>query len=264
MEKQAAKTIGDFREDCRRSRESCVTHELHPSNAHKELASIVMESLASTGSEELFMEVEEEVRRIVLRDLRHYKRTGQRTLIYYHMGKYEDGELKARAAITTLAAAKLVPQSMTHIALPIPKFIGLDWIRGIEPLYERLTCGDALVDVELVALAQEVPNPRAYPQSWTMSLLITEHRRSEIDERSYERTPIRSCIATFRMHERVSLYFWPRFSFGYVDRVRVVQEVRRRGQTALKVKLDMHGKGRIYCRNMELLRIEEISCAFEG
>lgn len=264
MEEQAAKTIDDFRENCRQSRKFCETHDLHPGNAHSQLASIVLESLASTGSEELFMEVEEEVRRMILRDLRHYKRTGKRTLIYPHRDRCEDGRSKARAAIATLAAAQLVPQSMTLIAMPLPKFIGLEWIRGMDPLNERLKCDDALLDVELVALAQEVPNPRAYPQSWKMSLLITEHQRCDIDERFYERIPVRSCIATFGLHKSVSLYFWPRFSFGFVDRVRVSQEVRRRGQTALQIKLDMHGKGRLYCRDMELLRLEDISCAFEA
>lgn len=264
MEEQAPKTISDFREDCRRSRKFCEAHDLHPDNAHPQLASIVLESLASTGSEELFMEVEEEVRRRILRDLRHYKRTGKRTLIYPHADKYEDGRSTARAAIATLAAAQLVPQSMTLIAVPVPKFMGLELIRGMEPLNERIAGDDTLLDVELVALAQEVPNPRAYPQSWTMSLLITEHQRCDIDERFYEQIPVRSCIATFGMHKSVSLYFWPRFSFGFVERVRVSQEVRRRGQTALQIKLDMHGKGRLYCRDMELLRLEEISCAFDA
>ena len=224
----------------------------------------MLESLAFSGSAQLFTEVEQEVRNIVLRDLRHYKRTGQRTLIYAKANRYEDGRSKARAAIVTLAAAQLVPQSMTRIAAPVPKFLGLEWIRGIEPLNERLAGDDTLLDVELVALAQEVPNPLAYPQNWTMSLLITEHQRCDVDERFYERNPVRSCIATFGMHKSVSLYFWPRFSFGFVDRLRVSQEVRRRGQTALQIKLDMHGKGRLYCRDMELLRLEEISCAFEA
>jgi hypothetical protein len=264
MEEHAAKTIDDFREACREAREFCATYDMHPDNAHSDLASIVLESLATTGSEALFMEVEDEVRRMILRDLRRYKRTGQRTLIYPHANKYEDGRLKARAAISTLAAAQLVPQSMTRIAVPARKFMGLDWIRGTEPLNERLKCDDEMLDVELVALAQDVPNPLAYPQSWTMSLLITEHQRCDIDERFYERIAIRSCVATFRMHKSVILYFWPRFNFGFVDRIRVIQEVRRRGQTALQIKLDMHGKGRLYCRDMELLRLEEISCAFEA
>lgn len=257
------KSIDDFREDCRRSREFCETHELHPANAHSKLASIVMESLALTGSAELFMEVEDEVRSLVLRDLRHYKRTGQRTLVYPHADRYEDGRARARAAIATLATAQLVPQSMTQIAVPAPKFIGLEWIRGIEPLIERVTCDDALLDIELVGLAQEVSNPRAYPRSWTMSLLITEHQRCDLDDRLYERIPIRSCIATFGLHESVSLYFWPRFSFGMVDRIRVSQQTRPRGQTALQIKLDLHGKGQLHCRDMELLRLEEISCAVE-
>jgi hypothetical protein len=263
MEEQAAKTIDDFRDDCREAREFCAAYELHRDDAHSRLASIVFESLASTGSAALFMEVEDEVRRIILRDLRRYKRTGQRTLIYPHANRHEDGRSKARAAIVTLAAAQLVPQSMTRIAVPVRKFIGLDRIRGTEPLNERLQCDDEMLDVELVALAQDVPNPRSYPQSWTMSLLITEHRRFDIDERFYERIPVRSCIATFRMHKSVALYFWPRFNFGFIDRVRVSQEVHRRGQTALQIKLEMHGKGRLYCRDMELLRLEEISCAFD-
>lgn len=263
MEEHAAKTIDDFREDCREAREFCATYDLHPDNAYSKLASIVLDSLASTHSEKLFMEVEDEVRRMILRDLRRYRRTGKRTLIYPHANKYEDGRSKARAALATLAAAQLVPQSMTRIAAPARKFIGLDRIRGTEPLIERIKCDDEMLDVELVALAQDVPNPRAYPQSWTMSLLITEHQRCDIDERFYERIPVCSCIATFRMHKSVILYFWPRFSFGFVDRVRVSQEAHSRGQTALQIKLDMHGKGRIYCRDMELLRLEEIDCALE-
>jgi hypothetical protein len=234
-----------------------------PDKAHSALASIVLASLAITGSEALFMEVEEEVRRMILRDMRHYKRTGKRTLIYPHAGRREDGRTQARNAIATLAAASLVPQSMTRIAVPVPKFIGLEWIRGIEPLNERLAVDDELLDVELVALAREIPNPRAYPQSVTMTLLITEYQRCDIDEWLYERTPVRSCTATFAMHEYASFYFWPRFSFGFVDRLRVIQEMRPRGQTALQIKLDMHGKGRLYCRDMELIRLEEISCAFE-
>jgi hypothetical protein len=54
MEVHAAKTINDFREDCREAREFCATYDLHPDNAHSDLASIVLESLATTGSEALF------------------------------------------------------------------------------------------------------------------------------------------------------------------------------------------------------------------
>ena len=263
MEEQFAKTVSHYRDRCRVVREFHEKYEQPVAWARSEVADIVLESLAFSDSAELFSEVEQEVRDIVLRDLRHYKRTGQRTLIYPKANRYVDGRADARAAIATLAAAQLVPQSMTRIAVPIPKFMGLEWIRGMEPLNERLTGDDTLLDVELVALAQEVPNPSAYPQSMTMSLLITEHQRCDVDERLYERIPIRSYIATFSMHKNVSMYFWPRFSFGFVDRFRVIQEVRRRGQTALRIKLDMHGKGRLYCRDMELLRLEEISCAFE-
>jgi len=262
MKERAAKTIDDYRDECRQSREFFETHDLHPGNAYWQLADIVLQSLAETGSAALFAEAEEVVRRMILRDLRHYRRTGQRVLCNPQVGRYRDGGPEARAAIATLAAAALVPQSMTRIAVPPPKFMGLELIRGTEPLRERLLCDGTLLDVELVALAQEVPNPRAYCQHWTMGLLITEHERRDIDERYYERVAVRSCIATFALHEHVTLYFWPRFSFGFVERFRVNSELRSRGQTALQIKLDMHGKGRLCCRDMELMRLEEISCAW--
>lgn len=169
----------------------------------------------------------------------------------------------ARAAIATLVAAKLVPQSMEHIAVPQPMFVGLELIHGATPLRERLLCDDTLLDVELVALAQEVPNPRAYPQCWTMSLLITEHQRLDIDEQMYRRVPLRNLVATFEMRGGVSVYFWPRFSFGFISRFRVIRVSRPRGKTTLQIKLDLHGKGRLYCREMELLQVEEISCVYE-
>lgn len=251
-----------YRDQCDRAREFCAQHELHPTNAYGELAAIVQRSLAETGSAALFLEVEEEVRRIVLRGLRHYKRTGARDLIIFHSANcYLDEAAQARAAIGTLAAAGLVSASMTRIAAPLPKFMGLELIRGIAPLQERRACGDALLDIELVALAQDVPDPRGFPLRWTMKLLITEHEHHIVDANSYRREPVRSCVATFAMHKNVSLYFWPRFSFGYVERMRVIEEQRRRGQSALVIKLDLHGKGRLTCRDMELLGLEEISCA---
>jgi hypothetical protein len=67
------------------------------------------------------------------------------------------------------------------------------------------------------------------------------------------------------MRKNVSLHFWPRFSFGHVKRLRLLQETRRGGQTAIQVKLDLGpDKGRLYCTDLELLRLEEISCAREG
>jgi hypothetical protein len=140
-------------------------------------------------------------------------------------------------------------------------FMGLELIRGVNPLRERLVCPDALLDVELVALAREVPNPCAYPQRWTMSLLITEHERRDIVDHSYQRVAVRSCIATFVMHKHVSMSFWPQFRFGFVSRFRVIQEARPRGQTALLIKLEMDGKGRLSCHEMALQGLEEISCA---
>jgi hypothetical protein len=152
---------------------------------------------------------------------------------------------------------------MTRIAAPQPMFMGLELIQDASQLRERLLCDHALLDIELVALARKVPNPIAYPQCWTMSLLITEHAHCDIDELSYSRVAVRSCIATFAMHKHVSMLFWPRFRFGFVFRFRVIQELRPRGQTALQIKLDMGDKGRLYCREMKLLRLEEISCALD-
>lgn len=129
-----------------------------------------------------------------------------------------------------------------------------------EPAAERLPFDQALLAVELVALSQVVPNPRAHAQQWSMSLLITEHERQKIDEQFYKRAAVRSCIATFALHKHVSLHFWPRFGFGHVLRMRVIQEQRSRGRTALQIKLNMVDKGRLYCDHMELLRIDEIDC----
>ncbi|MFB9240366.1 hypothetical protein IV454_24315 [Massilia antarctica] len=263
MEVCVTKTIEDYREECHQSRQFYASSGLHPSSAHQELASKVLGSLAKTCSAALFGEVEEEVRRMILRDLRHYRRTGQRELWCSHADRYRDGRSEARAAIATLAGAGLVPHSMTHIAVPVPMFRGMELIRGMEPLDKRLACHDALLNVELVSLAREVPNPRAYSQRLTMSLLITEHERRDVDGQFYDRVPVRSCIATFALHKHVSVYFWPRFSLGFVFRFTVVQERRSRGQTALVVKLDMGDKGRLCCRDMELLELEEISCAWE-
>jgi len=70
-----------------------------------------------------------------------------------------------------------------------------------------------------------------------MSLLITEHERRDIDERFYHRVAVRSCIAAFALHENVSLYFLPRFSFSFVFRVRVIRELRRRGNHGIRQDL---------------------------
>jgi hypothetical protein len=255
------KTIDAYREDCRRSREFYASNDLHPENAYAELATTVLSSLADTGSVALFTEVEEAVRRMVLRDLRHYQRTGQRQLYFMHSERHRDGRAEAGAAIGALAQARLVPPSMTRIATPVPRFRGMQWIRGGALLDQRLACDHALLDVELVALAKEVPNPRAFPQRLTMALLITEHERCNIDGPLYDRVPMRSCIATFALHKQVGMYFWPRFGLGFVFRMSVVQEARRRGQTGLIVKLDMGERGRLWCRDMELLGLEEISYA---
>ena len=263
MGKPALKTIDDYRDKFRRS---CVFHEIHelsPTWAISELAEIVLESLAVTGSPHLFDEADEAVRRIVLRDLRHYKRTGQRQLIHPHAGTCTDGRAVADAAIATLVSAGLVSQSMQCVAVPYPMFTGLESIRGVDPLLERLLCDDTLLDVELVALGQDVSKPRAHSQCWTLSLLITEHERVNVDERTYRRVPFRSLVATFAMRGNVSIDFWPRFSFGHVSRFRVSHASRLRGPEALQIKLDLHGKGRLYCREMELLRIEEVGCTDE-
>ncbi len=131
----------------------------------------------------------------------------------------------------------------------------MELIRGIGPFNERIACDHALLGVELTGLAQEVLNPLP---CWTLSLSITEYERQLVGDRGYHREAIRRCVATFMLHRNVSLYFWPRFSFGDVYQFRVIQEPRPRGQTALKVRLDMLGKGRLYCRDMELLGLQEI------
>jgi len=259
MEAVPVLTIDACRELWRKARELFEQYELDP-----DYASIVMRCLAEAGSTALFDECAPEVRQSVLHDLRHYRRTGKRELAWIgggSAGRREDGREQARAAIATLAAAGRIPPSMTRIGEPLPKFMGLELIRGAEALQERRACGDALLDIELVALAQDVPNPRGYPQRWTMKLLITEHERVMLDARGYRREPVRSCVATFALHEYVSMYFWPRFTFGHVDRMRVIQEQLRRGKTRLVVKLDLDGKGRLYCSDMELVGLEEISCA---
>lgn len=255
---RVVKTIDDYRDEYRRMREFHETNGRISISAISEMADIVLASLAVAEKPHLFTEADGAVQRMVLRDLRHYKRTGQRQLIHLHSGNYTDGRALAGAAITTLAAAGLVSQSMQCIAMPQPMFMGLELIRGVDPLRERLGCDDMLLDAELVALARQVPNPLVHAQCWTMSLLVTEHQRVDIDERIYRRVPVRSLLATFALRKSVALYFWPRFSFGSLSRFRVIRESGPRGQTALHVKLDLNGKGRLFCREMELLRIEEI------
>jgi hypothetical protein len=260
MNHRTSVTIEAYREQCRQLRSFGEAHVLSPEDTHGALASTVIESLAGTGSPALFLEVEEQVRQLVLRDLRRFKRTGQRELCYPHAGRYQDGRGAARAAIATLFHADLVSESMTRIAVPQPMFSGMELIGGVHALLERLPLDQTLLDVELVALAQIVPNPRAHAQQWSMSLLITEHERHDIDEEFYERIPVRSCIATFALHKHVTLLFWPRFGFGQVLRMRVIEQQRSRGRTARQVKHTMVDKGRLYCDAMELLRMEEIDC----
>lgn len=252
------KVIDEYRQKCQEYRELFTNNGFLPNSA--ELACIVLESLAFARSTELYFEVDEEVRRMVLRDLRRFKRTGKRELIFVHANRYKDGRAEAQAAIATLAAKGLVPQSMTQPCKPAPLFVGLEKINGGQPLIERLTCDDSLLNVELVGIAQKVPNPIAYPHSWTMSLHITEHERHQTDEIYYERRAVRSCVATLSLNDRISMYFWPSFRFGYLSYLHIRQESRPRGQTALSIKLGLSGeKGRIYCRDLELIGLEEIN-----
>lgn len=215
-----------------------------------------------TGSAELFLEAGLTVRRMILRDLRHYKRTG-RCRYYLHSSGFWDGEQQAKLALTTLAAAGLVPQSMTRIADPVPLFDGLELIQGIEPLLERIQCDDALLEVRLLGLMLDVRCVRVYPNCLKMSLLITENERQEIGEGKYELHPTRSCIATFAMRVHPSMCFWPSFDLDSIERMRLSRESRPRGQTSIKVKLKLGSsqRGRLYCREMELLSLEEVSCA---
>lgn len=134
MEDKAILAIDAFRERCRQHRNFYEEHGLGPGAMHGDLASIVLESLASTGSPALFLEVENEVRRLVLRDLRRFKRTGERELCYPHADRYQDGRGSARVAIATLFNAGLVSQSMTRIALPQQIFSGLELIGWVNPL----------------------------------------------------------------------------------------------------------------------------------
>ena len=264
MQAGATKTMHEFRDDCERTRQFFESNGSSPRQVNEELAHIVLASLADTASVELFVEVGEDVRRRILRNLRHYRRTGRRELCYAHSGLRRDGRVEARAALATLAAAGLVPQSMTRIADPVPLFRGAEWIRGMGPLNERLAGDQTLLDLTLVGLAQEVTNAHAYPQRLTMSLLVTECERRNVDGLVYKRVAIRSCIATFALQRHVGMYFWTRFSLGHVFRMSVVREARPRGEAALTVKLDMGDKGRLRCRDMELLGLEEISCAEDG
>ncbi|UOD29146.1 hypothetical protein INH39_27615 [Massilia violaceinigra] len=260
MDLHATLTIDDFRNKCDKARKDAETYHMHPSSAYWELADLVLESLAQTGSAALFTEAEAEVRRIVLRALRHYKRTGRRELCAVPDGRFWDGGPEARAAITTLAAAGLVPQSMTSIAVPVPVFRGLELIRGVGALEQRLPAEDSLLRVELVSLTRVVANPRAYPDQWTMSLQITEDERRNVDGGAYEREVVRCCVATFGMRRNVYMDFWPRFSLGDVRRFSVIQKGNPFGNRKLIVKLDMGDKGKITCGDMELLQIEDISC----
>ncbi|NHZ61478.1 hypothetical protein [Massilia genomosp. 1] len=261
MDLHTTLTIDDFRNKCDKVRNDAESYHMHPSSAYWELADIVLASLAQTASAALFTESQADVRRIVLRALRHYRRTGQRELCAVPDARLWDGGPEARAAITTLAAANLVPQSMTRIAVPVPVFRGLECIRAIEPLQQRLPAEDSLLRVELVGLAREVPNPRARPDQWTMSLQITEDERRSIDAGAYERVVVRSCVATFAMRRNVWMDFWPRFTLGDVRRFSVIQKGNPFGNRKLIVKLDMGDKGKISCGDMELLRLEDISCA---
>ncbi len=78
MDVSVAKTINDFRDEIRLYRELYERNGLTASNAQAEIAHTVLQSLAETGDTALFVEAEEDVKSRILRDLRHYRRTGRR------------------------------------------------------------------------------------------------------------------------------------------------------------------------------------------
>lgn len=258
IEVPASKTIDEFREEYRQSLAFHEAYNTPASHAYAELEMIVLESLAVTGNVTLFANSDDGLQRTVLRDLRRFRRTGECVWVSPHSGIYTDGRPRCRAAISALTAAGLLPPFMTHIADPLPRFSGLTFIRGTEQLVERVSCDQDLLDVELVALAQDVPNPLGHPNHWSVALQMIEYERHNIDRDRYQRVAVRSCIATFAMRNSVSVYFWPRFSFGYVNHFRVKRVESGRGKTRLDIKLHMHSKGRLSCDDMELLRLEEI------
>ncbi len=233
-----------------------------------EAASIVEASLAQTGSTALFEEADLEVRGIVLYYLRHFRRTGHSEFMTIPGGQRRDGGAQMAAAIATLAAAGLVPQSMARIAVPAPLFAGLELIRGTLPLRERLACGDSLLELELAGMAQDVSNLRARGQRFTMTLLMIENERIDRDAHAYELEPVRACIATFALHQSVTMRFWPNFVLGAysgLSRFHVSTEQWHCRRSMLKVKLVTdRGKGNLYCRDMELVQLDEVSIGPAG
>ena len=167
-------TIDDYFIRLRTAEDWAARVDMPAHHSAEECAFIVLESLAVTGNPALFTEVGNSVRQAALRELRHYRRTGRREMVYPHAGTWCDGGPEAMAAIATLAASGLVPQSMLRIATPLPKFIGVDFIDDVAPLRDRLACDDSLLDIELVGMTSEVRNATGFSQGWTMSLLLTE------------------------------------------------------------------------------------------
>jgi hypothetical protein len=231
---------------------------------HREVAAIVQRCLAETGDATYFIEAPPKIRADLLRNLRRFRKTGTYRVSFTHSPYSKDLSSEARAAISTLIRAGLVPDTFAEVAKARALFSGLDHVEGGSRLIELVACDHSLLSAKLISLGSHVRNAHEMSQLAKICIRVDRHVREYKDNDFFVDTPTRSCVADFSLHEPGPFYFSPCFSLEYIESFEVTPSQWQR-VSGYEITLDFgHFDGSIICREISLERLEALEICPPG
>jgi hypothetical protein len=225
---------------------------------HSDATAIVQRCLAETGDPAYFIEAPPKIKADLLRDLRRFRKTGNYRVSYAHTPYSKDLSGEARAAISTLIRAGLVPETFAEVAPVRALFSGLEHVKGGSQLLELVACDHSLLSAKLISLGSHVASAYEMSQLAKVCIRVDRHVREYKNNEFYVDTPIRSCVADFSLHSPMGFYFSPCFRLDYIASFEVAP-FQRKGASGYEITLDFGDfDGAMSCREITLDRLEAL------